>query len=1277
MNKACDIKTAKITNSTANALHTNENSAKTKWTKAQTAAIEFSGKSLLLSAGAGSGKTATLTEKVCRMVCDEECGTPISRMVIVTFTRAAAGELRERIAKKLSEKIAESPSPFLVKQLIDLESAEISTIHSFFMRAVKPHFSTLGLPPSFRIADESSINVLKERIMADTVDSFFDDRDCDFTALADTLGSSRSEDYINEKLLDIANKMSEKGLGSEVMAKWARDLEKDSEKDFFLSPHGKLLYSDTKDFTEHYTSVYSFYEEEFSKNADVAKGYGNALNSDFLYVKELKRLLISGSYGTVRSHLSSYIAEKLTKVKTPCTLSENFKEIRNDFKKELSALSAKYSVDEDAVSEVQKKSSVLCRAAAKVLAEYFAAFENEKRERGIVDYADLEIYADKIFCLEDGTPTEAALEFSKRFDCIFIDEYQDTNRIQDRIFSAVSTGMKRFMVGDVKQSIYAFRGSEPSVFTAYREKWPALSPENTEKCTEDSEVTLFMNENFRSDSTVTDFVNLVSSYMFSDSSTPFEEGDKLVFSRKTDCENYRETKTEVCLVEKPSQKRSDAANEQGSEDDFSDIATSSPDFPEGEYVANRICAMINGETLGDGSLIRPSHITVLMRSTTNAHKFVSALKRRGVPVKDTATSEFFEQSEVLLMLCILNAIDNPLRDIYLAGAMKSPVFGFSMTDMVKILEFRNTNLGAPLWYCIEAYLEKGSDAELLIKCALLYDTIEAFRRKAPGMSASRLLSELYDCLSIYSMTDGSEAKEITSRRIRTNLTLLYEYARQFENDSYGGLHGFIVYLCELMEGTVLSEGAGNTEDAVTVMNIHKSKGLQFPVCFLCECAKRFNITDTSADVLFDPQIGLAMKLQDPSGLVKCDTPLRGALAEKIKTDDVFEEMRVLYVAMTRAVERLVITMSFTDFEKQLNKGILTASFPTAYRKKKASSYADFILPAVMGYNQNSDENSFVIRSVKLSEIGYCQSEGDEETEVAENENEDLTKLYEKRLAFEYKKSHLAKIPAKITVSKLHPSLLDEDEPIPDIDRFLIDSANNVSSAIKNGADASSLMGVAEDTESIKNTSRLPFEKCRSSAPLPRFLEENSSASASDKGSSTHVFLQFADFEKLKANGVKSELDRLVQNRFITEEMASLVNLNEIERFTESSLFEEVEKGSNIRREFRFNVALPASEFTRNGELAELLRQDTVFLTVQGVIDLVFTNEKGEIILVDYKTDRLTDKELADVSLAEAKLKERHKAQLTYYKLALEKMYGRKVSKVSVYSLPLGDTVDIL
>ncbi len=1231
-----------------------------RWTPSQSAAIDFSGKGLLLSAGAGSGKTATLTEKVCRLVCDEKNGIPISRMIIVTFTRAAAGELRERISKKLTEKINENPSPFLIKQLIDLESAEISTILAFFLRAIKPHFSALGLPPSFSVAEEAAIQVLKEKVMADTVDNFFESCDEDFSALADTLASSRSEDAINGRLLEIADKMASKGLGAEVMARWSSELEECSDTDYFISPHGKMLREFTEQFTEHYTAVFSYYDNMFADDEAARKSYGNALDTDLAFLKLLRLHLAENSYENVKNHLEAYLPARLGANKTPSSYTERYKTSRDSFKTDIKALMSKYSADKSSLSAVQKKTAKLCRGAAKVLAEYFAAFENEKKERGTVDYSDLEIYAQKLFCNPDGSPTAAALDFSKNFSCIFIDEYQDTNRVQDRVFAALSSGMKRFMVGDVKQSIYAFRGSEPCVFTSYREKWEELVPAENAEPSEDREAIIFMNENFRSDSTVIDFVNLVSAYMFPHTATPFEEGDKLKCSRICTEGSYKTSKAEVCLMEKESSRKGgDKAPEE------------QPELPdlyvnyEAEYTADRIEKMLEGETLGDGSLIRPSDVAILLRSFTKASEFASALKRRGIPVKDMATGEFFEQSEVLLVLCILNAIDNPLRDIYLAGAMKSPVFSFTVDDMIKLLDLRSKNSAAPLWYCVEAYMKEGKDGTLRKKCVSFAAFLSDFRDRSSGTSASALLSELYDKLSLYSLTDGEE-NGTSGRRIRANLTLLYEYSRSFEKDSYGGLHDFIGYLEELMEGKVEGGGEADGSDAVSIMTIHKSKGLEFPVCFICECSKKINVSDLSADVLFDVQTGLAMKLQDDSGLVKCETPLRAALSDKIREQLIFEATRVLYVAMTRAVEKLIVTMTVSSIENTKAAALEKYTFNSDYSKKKASSFADFILPAVMGAIEENRSSFFELKELKCTDVELGGEIKESESITEEGEDAELLSLYSERLSFKYEKSFLADIPAKLTVSKLKPALLDEDEELFDIESYIEAVKDSTSTACEAPEHLMGLCG-GEDI----------FEKEKGEpSPLPRFLSDKKKILPTDIGTATHVFLQFADFDILRAQGVKAEIDRLVSKRFITEEMAELVSREQIEAFRGSSLFKSLENAKEIRREFRFNVALPAGDFTVNKELADKLYAEGTLLTVQGVVDLVFTDEEDRLILVDYKTDRLTEYELENREAAEKKLRERHGAQLGYYKIALEKMYEREVSETAVYSLPLGDTVKL-
>ena len=833
---------------------------------------------------------------------------------------------------------------------------------------------------------------------------------------------------------------------------------------------------------------------------------------------------------------------------------------------------------------MQKRTALILRELSRVIGEFSSRFAAEKKERGVVDYEDIEQFARKIFVAPDGTPTDAAYETAKKYDCIFIDEYQDTNRVQDAVFSAIASFIPRFMVGDVKQSIYAFRGAEPSVFTSYRDKMAPIDP----ACPDGADKhTLFMSENFRSDGAVIDFANLVSAFMFPGTSTPFDDGDRLICS-KTVPDGYTEYPVEVALIEK-------AADEDGEED----AENEAPDVDlEAEYIAEKTAKLLTEGRRGDGSPIKEGDVAILLRSFTGAEKIEAALSRRGIRVTDRAAAEFFEQKEILLVLCILNAIDDPLKDIYLAGALKSPVFGFSMDDLLKITFFTS------------------------------------FGKAAHGADSPSILLSLYDRLHLYSLTDGGEPGGTRAAAIRENLTSLYEMARKFESSSFGGLYGFLTYLEEMMERSK-PQSADASDDSVSIMTIHKSKGLEFPVVFVARCAKAFNMKDLRDGILFDPSLGPAMKLRDATGLVKCDNPLRAATAMKMKYERICEETRTLYVAMTRAKERLIVTVAKKDVQSALAAAREGAAFKDEYQTLRTSSFADVILPALA-----EDDASFVITNVTADGVGKT-TVASRRTEEGGADDGALCKVLDERFSFVYPNRHFENIPAKVTVSKLTPSLLDEEE-VTDM------------SFIDGGAEA------------VSRRREAPVFSPDGEKPV----------SGAERGTATHIFLQFCDFDKLCTEGFESELGRLTEEKFLSKKTASLVNKEEIGSFVVGPLFGEIRKAKRIFREFRFNVALPASSFTKDAELAEKLAKSGTDITVQGVVDIVFESEDGTLTLADYKTDRLSDYEADHPDIAKKKLAERHRIQLTYYREACERIFGRPIDRLFVYFLALGDTVEI-
>ena len=1189
-----------------------------KWTKAQLYAISSKERDLLLSAGAGSGKTATLTERVCRLVCDE--GIDISRILIVTFTKAAAKELKDRVRSRLEAKIAENPSSTrFSRQVVALEGADISTISSFFLKCIRPYFSELGLPPNFGVADEAEIAVLRERIMGDVADDFFEEGKDSFIALADTLSSSKDERSFITVLLSLAGSISAKGLSPETVSEWASSLEEDAEHDFFESPHGKIIRSFSLNFICHWKQTITKLCNEIEEDDFVFGKYGASAACILDDLNGLYQAIIRG-YADAKGAIESYKLPRLPQIKEDdktelsIKFSKSKDELSTAIKKELIS---KYCLAPDKVSAVQKETSSLLRELSRVIGEFESRLSAEKKRRGVVDYEDMEKFAMKLFVGEDGKSTDEAKELAKKYDYIFVDEYQDTNRVQDAVFSVLAENAPRFMVGDIKQSIYSFRGAEPSVFTAYRNAYPTLDPDK--ESDEGGRRTLFMSDNFRSDPSVIDFVNMMSDYMFPGTTTPFEDGDRLIAS-KSRTADHTEHKVEIALISKKLPEP---------EDDDAQIPDTSK--MEADYIAERVAKLLTEEKRSDGSPINKSDIVILVRSGAAASDIEEAMTLRGISAADLATEEFFEQKEILLSLCILNAIDNPLRDIYLAGALKSPAFGFSVGDLMKL---RIGKPGVPLWFCIDEYA--GDDERLESKCQKAKAFISKYGKASRRCDSASLILSIFNELSLWSLTDGASPDSRRSASIRDNLTALYEMARTYESSSFGGLYGFISYLNKKMEKKS-SKGAVEAKDSVSITTMHKSKGLEYPVCILAGCSRQFNFKDLSGDILFDPALGPAMRLRDSTGLVKYNNPVREAVEIKKKYEQISEEMRVLYVAMTRAMERLIVTMSFPDADAAVAKHMESGECLDGYSIMNIKSFSNVILPASL-LASNDKNVPFDLYTVMHDDVGFTKMS----TVTANETNDDkgLASLFRERLSFEYPYRHLANIPAKITVSKLSPSLLDEDEATPDVE----------------------LSSAGEKTHRI--------------APLPTLRLSDEKSSGAERGTATHVFMQFCDFSRLEEFGFDSELERLLKNKFITADMARLVDREQIEKFSKSSFFAEIRSAVSIRREFRFNVSLPAEEFTKDKELAKKLRDEKTELTVQGVVDVIFESADGKLILADYKTDQLTAFEKEHPEYAKTALAERHRSQLTYYRRACEKIYGRNVDRVVIFSLALGDTADV-
>ena len=658
---------------------------------------------------------------------------------------------------------------------------------------------------------------------------------------------------------------------------------------------------------------------------------------------------------------------------------------------------------------------------------------------------------------------------------------------------------------------------------------------------------------------------------------------------------------------------------------------------EAEYVASEIEKLLASGVKNNGEPIELSDIAILVRSAAaQAEEFRSVFEKHSIPLYNNAGGDFFENAEVLLALCLLNVIDDPHRDIYLAGLLKSPLFGFTLDELTLI---RRHSKDGCLFDALKAYtadndFKKGSD---------FLETLRRYQRKAEELPVDRLIWYLYTDTDLPALVYGGEGGNVR----RANLTLLYEYARRFEGSSFRGLYNFIRYINDIIADKTKLEPAKIFSEAsktVKLMTIHQSKGLEFPVVFLCCCGKQFNDRDTKANIVAARSLGVAMKLPDSTGFARFDTPVRQAIVKQRADSQLEEEMRVLYVAMTRARERLYITAKVDDPESFSDKCYSDAKRLSRSVILQNGGYIKWILTSVEAHELRSESRPYLV--IFPENVSTAADSIKKTPEPTAETDAELDRLVRERFDFVYPRQFLTKLPAKLSVSELYPTVLDAD------------------------------------------TAKLePDELPKITAKVPLFMQDApaETASPAERGTATHCFMQFCDFSRFKALMAESGRDRnrleklvadecarLGEERYLSQRAASLVSQRQLVRFFESTIFAELCASGDVRREHRFNVKLPAADFTSDEKLKNELSGESIL--VQGVIDCFYTNPDGSLTLLDYKTDYIP----REMSRAEAEkmLLERHRLQLGYYKKALALIASKPVSRCLIYSFGLGGIIPV-
>lgn len=1169
--------------------------AERRWTDEQLSAINTRDKTLLVSAAAGSGKTATLTERIIRQLTDPTSRVDITSLLIVTFTNAAAAELRAKVSAALEAAVIARPEDkALARQLYLLPAAEISTIDSFCNELVRKNADRVGLMPGYRIADEAELMLLEQSVLDGLIDALYAGElpsvaapDA-FDELCDCLTDSKRTEDLADVLRRIYGKCAtaEDGIGSLL------PLIEEYNPNKFVSvektKHGAYLMERVRELCHHYRTELSGLLLRVPSAAAEHKKFKDVIGLD---IDSLLKIEECDTYEKMRERVSGLTFKTKPAVSDdPTGAVEETTMLRDLMKKDIKSYLDYFKFDTEHWRLTFTGFYRVFTVLYNVLAFHDRLYREEKRRRGIVSYNDIERYAYEILW-QNGERTDIALAERERYSAVYIDEYQDVNSLQNKIFEALSLPNNRFMVGDIKQSIYGFRSARPEIFAALKAEYPPLA-----EATGDT-AAVFMSNNFRCDEAIVDFVNSVFDKIFTltRESIDYEEGDRLRFAKAEKvAEEY--IRPSVCMLRKG-----------GAEIDG--VVLSEP-----QLVAMKIKELLASARLNDGSPVSPSDIVIIMRSMKQSAEYAAALAEVGVPSVISDKKSFFLSREVLLALCLLNAIDNPRRDVYLAGLMCSPLYSFTPDDLYLI---RRAG-GETLYEDLVSYTQANPDFK---KGEEFLNSLAHYRAIAEGVGIDKLLYRLYSETGLLATAAHSGGKD--------NLMLLYDWARTFAAGSYKGLYSFLTFINSIVgERTTFDDSRESGEtDAVEIITCHKSKGLEYPIVFLAECGAQFRNHDAGERLAFAEDFGISVRLRTPSGLALVNNPVQGIVNDYIYEKDYEEELRVLYVAITRARERLFITgecprKSLVDYKSHTD---LLRKTLSPYSARQLSSYLEILLAA-------GDERALVSESAFLAEApthATALPVSEKNEEKGEVEAPLSADEYFRRFTYVYPDTAMVDLPEKMSVSEMSPTVLD---------------------------------GTEEPSLSYD------------SGAVPAFISGSSARESARRGIATHYFMQFCDLENLKSAGVDAEIERLATEKFISRADAERIRRDEIAAFVRSSLFEDMREAKGLWRELRFNVRLPAVLFTEEEKRGEALSDKE--LLVQGVIDCIIEYPDGKIGVFDYKTDRLTREELASPTLAEEKMRAAHEEQLYYYSLAVEKMFGKSPSRVEVYSLALGDTVNV-
>ena len=1175
------------------------------WTNEQRNAFEARDGSILVSAAAGSGKTAVLVERVIQRLTNKEKPCLADSLLIVTFTKAAASEMRDRIAKVLDEKIQASPDDsFLIRQKMLLQSASICTIDSFCGNLVRENFHVLDISPDFKILDQNQARILEEQAISQVLENYYSQNDKTFISLVELLFEGRDDSELANTIM----KLHGYSQAYPFPQKWLENVLSgyDENTPICKTPWGKIIVSYALSGIDHCLSLNSEMKKIIGENEILSLAYYPVCLSDEAVLENIRKRLLDEEWDLALSALYNCKFERLPTKGIPKGMSkeplaEKFKDMRKQMKDIVNLKLTEYMCVTQA--ENLEDIKILYPLVKKLIAcvnDYGEELFKLKKETESYDFSDISHMALSLLVRDENgetVRTPLAFELSEKYVEILIDEYQDTNEAQDMLFRAISKDENNlFRVGDVKQSIYSFRQAMPEIFVSIRNKLSEYKNGNYP-----AKITL--GKNFRSRKGVTSYINYIFSQLMSSEvgGTEYDENEELVAGAAYTDTN--EPQAEFHIIDLSSEK----------------IDESDSSLCQAQYTASLVKDIIASQRLitvdGRERPIQYKDICILLRSVKTAGTvFADEFRRFGIPCYTQISGNFFSSTEISLMISLLRVIDNPVQDIPLLSVMMSPIFSFT-ADEVSLLRINNRKCN--LYSCL---VKAESDNEKV------KDFMRFFRRMrflASTCTAGELIRRIYEETSYLYIVQAMTEGEIR----RANLMLLVDYADVYEKSGMIGLSGFIRFIDKLFLSSReldASNPVSENADVVKIMTIHKSKGLEFPICILANANKKFNAEDERHNMIISPEYGIGLIRRNEENLSEYKTLSHTAAKISLNQMNKSEELRVLYVALTRAKEDLIIISAIKNLEDKIKK--LSSDIDFGKRKLSPFSiaaknnYSDWIVKSLLRHPDCGElrrlaqigedcvlRSDFDLRLKIVDEIKrYSKAFG---TVASENEtDESFQKFLDERINYKYKYAALSTIPTKRASSQLDKDFIDR-----------------------------------EDFASSK----------------PSFMEEDN-LSGAQRGTAMHRFLQYADFNRANEE-LEREIRYLTQERKLTQLQAESLNRRSIKTFLSSDVAKRICQSEFVVREKKFTVDIKIKEM-----YPEIADDFDETLMIQGVLDCAFL-ENGKLILLDYKTDNIENEDI---------FREKYASQLKSYKYALQKITEYEVGKTYIYSFKLGKEIEI-